>query len=649
MPPKVLKIFLLVVFFASSLNAGAQVCTGSLGDPVINETFGAGATYGTVGPALPTTITNYNYTSTMCPGDGFYTITSALGTCFSGTWQTVSHDHTGDANGYMMVINASYDPGVFYVQKASGAALCPNTTYEFAAWIMNLIRDMPSTSEDIRPNITFSIETVSGTVLKTYNTGDIPQVDIASFHQYGTFFTTPSNGEDIVVKMINNAPGGNGNDLILDDITFRPCGPVIETGFGSIGTTGDRDLCEGESGSYILRASQTGYDDPYYQWQTNNNDGKGWVDISGANTTTLTRNFVNAVPGKYQYRIGVLNGPSAALQCRIYSQPLNINVNPLPVVKINKETIVCEGQELRLTATGGDTYSWSGPNNFTSDEQSPVISYDADNSKDGVYTVTAASKGCTSTGSTTVSVLPKVQASISSNVTICRGEATQLLAGGGRYYKWEPSTGLNRDDIPDPVAQPTQTTVYHVVVDNGGCIDGTKMVTVTVLQPPIANAGEDVKIQEGEAVRLKGTIGGDSIRYYWTPSETLSDPLSLTPLAQPTNNTTYTLHVESDGGCGIATDSIFVRVYKKITVPNTFSPNGDGVNDYWNIDQLSTYPECLLTIYSRDGQEVYKSYGYAKPWTGNYQGKALPAGVYYYVIDLKNNTPKRTGWVLLVR
>ncbi|MDB4999110.1 MAG: hypothetical protein JWR76_187 [Mucilaginibacter sp.] len=109
------------------------------------------------------------------------------------------------------------------------------------------------------------------------------------------------------------------------------------------------------------------------------------------------------------------------------------------------------------------------------------------------------------------------------------------------------------------------------------------------------------------------------------------------------------LHVQSQGMCSIATDEVFVRVFKKITIPNTFSPNNDGVNDLWNIDQLITYPKSVLTIFTRDGRQVYRSIGYTQSWNGNYQRQVLPAGVYYYTIDLKNNTSIRSGWVMMLR
>jgi hypothetical protein len=118
----------------------------------------------------------------------------------------VLHDHTG--NGAFMLVNASYNPSDFFVTTVTD--LCPNTTYEFAAWIMNVL--VPRNG--IKPNITFSIETPSGTVLQQYMTGDVPETSSPVWRQYGFFFSTPTNNAVIVLRMTNNAPGDRV--MILD-------------------------------------------------------------------------------------------------------------------------------------------------------------------------------------------------------------------------------------------------------------------------------------------------------------------------------------------------------------------------------------------------------------------------------------------------
>ena len=162
---KKILIPLMILAFGRVV-AQTPTCTGGLGDPIVDITFGSGAaTYG--GP-LAQGITNMAYIADACPNDGYYSIVHSTSGCFGGTWLNVTSDHTGNPNGYFMLINASYQPSDFYVQTING--LCAGTTYQFAAWILNMV-DVQGL---ILPNITFNIESVSGTVLGTYSTGNIP-------------------------------------------------------------------------------------------------------------------------------------------------------------------------------------------------------------------------------------------------------------------------------------------------------------------------------------------------------------------------------------------------------------------------------------------------------------------------------------------
>ena len=591
------------------------------------------------------------YTTSGCPNDGYYTIVngaSRTGDCYDHVWHNVTSDHTGNPNGYMMLVNASRTPSIFFTQAANG--LCPNTTYEFSAYILNLFKLSPGQSKPSEPNITFSIETTSGQVLATDNTGNIPTTETPFWYKYGVYFTVPFNVTDVVVKMINNAPGGTGNDLMLDDITFRACGPVIQQGFASITGNKSVDLCQGSNASYTLKAKVITNGVPAYQWQQNYH-GTGWSDIPGKNSDAFDISFINADTGVYKYRLGVANGSAITeVGCRVYSSPLTVYVNPLPVVPAIAPTTVCQGYTLTLTASGGASYTWTGPN-LPSTNTNPLIITNVTSANSGIYTVQALSdSGCTSPPvQTVVNVIPKVVAAISNNVAICAGQSTQLTASGGPFYKWTPSTGLDNDHIANPIASPLQTTTYTVDVSNGGCDDNTRTVTVTVNNNPVANAGFPIKLFEGQTANLKGTASGDNItNVFWSPSTALSDPHSLTPTASPTDDITYTLNVVSQT-CGTATSTVFVRVYKKIIIPNTFTPNSDGKNDTWNIEALVTYPESITTVFNRYGQPVYEGKGYAVPWDGRYKGDFVAPGTYYYMIDLKNNAPKLTGWVLIVR
>ena len=617
-----------------------------MGDPVINEDFGQG---NSPGAPLPASVTNLIYTTNNCPDDGQYTIASSLvglGNCHRDTWNSVYHDHTGNPNGFMMIINASAQPNVFYTQQAKG--LCPGTTYQFSAYVLNLILKSVSGPGFSEPNIAFSIESSTGQVLARDTTGIIPNADSVKWNQYAVYFTTPNNVTDVVVKMTNLTTGSYGNDLILDDITFRACGPIIEAGFTTPNGPFNQDICEGSNAKFTINTTVL-TNMPVYQWQLNN--GSGWADINGQTTGTLNINIVNAVTGVYQYRLGVGNGSNiSSVSCRVYSSPLTVNVNALPVVPAFGKQTVCQGDSLILIASGGATYTWSGPN-LAPVTQNPLIVNNMTAANAGTYTLIASSaKGCAAAPvQIPVNVVPKITARVSAGVAVCAGEPAPITASGGLFYKWTPSTGLDHDDIANPVATPLHTTTYRVAISNGGCDDTTQTVTVTVRQNPFADAGANKQIFEGQTTKLNGVAKGDELTsVYWTPATGLSDPTSATPVASPKVNTTYTLNVISQN-CGQASSSVFIGVYEKITIPNTFTPNNDGINDLWEIHKINTYPQCRVQIFDRNGQQVFQSSGYAKPWDGTYNGKPLPVGTYYYVIDLKDGAPKNSGWVVIVR
>ena len=344
----------LTFFLAFLLSdiAKAQLCTGSLGDPVVNMTFGGSQNNQGIAPG-------YTYTPSNCPDDGSYTIAKATSGCFGNSWSTVPSDHTGDGSGFMLV-NASFTPGDFFVTTVSN--LCPNTTYEFASWIMNVMLPLSG----IKPNITFRIETPTGQVLNEFSTGDISL--IGEWKQYGFFFTTLQDNPSIVLRMTNNAPGGYGNDLALDDITFRPCGAKVAAAIEN--HTDTVDICEGNMDVYTLQGvASASYLFPVYQWQLSTDTGRTWKDIPGANTTSWVRS-PTAAPGHYWYRMAVVEQRSAAItDCRISSNQVFINVHPKPVVNAGPDRIMLVGNPIKLSAKaeGEDVdYGWS-PSSYMDD------------------------------------------------------------------------------------------------------------------------------------------------------------------------------------------------------------------------------------------------------------------------------------------
>lgn len=633
------------VFFTLLLNgsfANAQTCQGSLGDPIVNFNFGAGSN-----PGAPLAATNYLFTSTDCPTDGSYTVRNNTSSCFGNTWHSVASDHTGNANGYFMLINASVAPSAFYVDTVRG--LCPNTTYEFAAWIMNVILPNACNGNSNQPNITFSIEQTNGTVIQTSATGNIPPTSTPSWTRRQTFFTTGTGITDVVLRMVNNAAGGCGNDLALDDITFRACGPLV-TPTISGSTTDTASICEGTAQTVNLSASvSAGYNMPAFQWQQSFNGGT-YTDIVGQNTTTMQVQFpANAPVGIYNYRIQVAEGTnSTSPQCRISSSPITITVNPKPTAVITGNSPVCENSSILLTASGGISYDWQGPANFTSTASQPILP-NAQLPNAGNYTVkVTAVNGCFVLASTNIVVNPApVATAFAVNDTICDGTGTLLQANGGSSYSWFPVQFLSTPLLQNTQAKPLQSTNYKVEVKNTfGCTD-TASVNLTVIKKPIVNAGIDQNTIVGKPIQLAGTVSGNFQSFSWSPNSFITDVTVLTPIVTPPGDFRYILTALS--ACGVVSDSMEIKIYKGLFIPNAFSPNRDGKNDTWNVPALEAYPQHLLTIFNRYGQMVFQRKNSFVPWNGFFKGQLLPAGVYTYLIDLNNATPVLKGTILMIK
>lgn len=621
----------------------AQLCTGSLGDPVVNITFGNDNS--PRGPLKPG-VTNLTYT-TGCPNDGQYGITNLSFGCFGNTWFLLAGDHTGDTGGRFMVINASYEPSDFYVDTVTG--LCGNTVYQFAAWASNILKPDACGGNGIKPNLSFSIETLSGSIIKKISSGDIESGNSKTWNQYGTFFQTPQGIGSVILRITNNSRGGCGNDLILDDITFRACGPEIKAQVLN-DTSKYINICVNDQKDMLFNATySTGFTDPLLQWQVSNDAGITWKDIPGEQSGQYVRKAT--ATGRFQYRVVIAErGNFGSVQCRIASNVTDITVNQSPPAPLITNVKGCIGSPVRLeTISGSDyTYQWNGPN-----ANSPTLPYiyipSAVSADAGWYSVTVNIQGCKRTDSIRLDVFPGTKAKLDPVHHICEGSGISLQASGGTTYSWSPSVALSNDAVFNPFASPMDTIVYKVVVANQyGCKDSASTI-LNVWKKPRVNAGPDKFISEGESVKLLGTASGTDVSIFWTPMIAISNNNTLAPTVNPIDNTTYTLTGTSGLGCGTASDEVIIKVYKKIKAPNIFSPNGDGINDTWVITSLDTYPEAILQVFSREGKVVFQTRSNEKVWDGTYRGKPLPVATYYYVIDLHSGEPPISGWVILLR
>lgn len=209
-------------------------------------------------------------------------------------------------------------------------------------------------------------------------------------------------------------------------------------------------------------------------------------------------------------------------------------------------------------------------------------------------------------------------------------------------------TGVSAAGLFDPAKSGTGTfKISYLFTAQSGCTYAAWQ-QVTVYATPTVTAPAIVDLLDGGQATLKATAKGDSLTYLWTPSAGLSSATILDPVTTPLSDTKYTLTVTSVHGCS-ASAQVEVNVLKAPVVPNTFTPNNDGINDTWNIKYLDSYPGCTVEIYNRYGEKLFYSVGYPIPWDGKYKEADLPAGVYYYIINPKNGRNSLSGSLTVLR
>jgi gliding motility-associated-like protein len=662
------KTLLFIGWLLAGVTAAAQTsCTGGLGDPIVDITFGQGAG---VGPPLAQGITNLTYQSADCPEDGYYTIISETLNCFQNTWWDVLQDHTGNPNGYFMLINASYQPNDFYVQQVDG--LCGGTSYQFAAWLLNLV----SVPGKILPNITFSIENTNGTVLQSYSTGDIGESVGPLWQQYAFYFTTPAGVNSVILRMTNNAPGGQGNDIGLDDITFRPAGSSIsQTVTGYPGDT--IQLCANTQPVLTVAAMvESCYPSEDVQWQESVDTGGSWSNIPGAGTTVLTR--AATAPGLYLYRLlAAQTGNLGIPSCEVASQPVSVDVIPLPVPAVtagSSDSIVCFGLPVVFKASpvdGGASpdYQWL-VNGLPVGGDSAVITYSGLHNGDQVNVVMTSDAVCVVNGvvqsnvvSLPVVAVPVTGVAISASATqVCADSvvvftAAPLNGGSSPGYQWQVNGGVAGGDsaIFSDGGLRNGDVVNVVMTGSLVCsqpVGALQPVTMTVYPLPVIGLDSLVVIAGGSSIQLVPAVSGDIAEYAWTPAAGLDNAFVAGPVAAPVTTTSYRLAVVTVDGCTASAVEV-VEVYYAVRMPSAFTPNGDGRNDVFRIPP--GYPVVLrrLAVYDRKGMLVFNTENTGGGWDGNFNGHRQPAGVYVWWLEFNNPLTKHVealnGTVMLIR
>lgn len=319
--------------------------------------------------------------------------------------------------------------------------------------------------------------------------------------------------------------------------------------------------------SFLSTADASGAVGITYQWLTSTSSdfSSGVTIIIGASANTYAPSSISVTT--YYKRVANFNGNS------FNSNIISATVKTIPVPTIGSNSPVCVNGTLGLNATGGNTYSWTGPNGFTSATQNPAIPI-LTTAAGGTYglTVTAAN-GCSTFTTTTIVVNTLPTINITPNAaTILAGQTASLTASGASTYSWSPSIGLSATNTATVIAGPLSNTTTYIVtgtVTATGCINtGTVTVTIASINPGVigsdqTNCGAFTPTTFTETITASGAT---PITYQWQSS---TDNITFNNIVGETATTytsglvtatTYYRRVASYNGSSFNSNSIFAMV-----------------------------------------------------------------------------------------
>ncbi|MEW6468104.1 MAG: gliding motility-associated C-terminal domain-containing protein [Bacteroidota bacterium] len=238
----------------------------------------------------------------------------------------------------------------------------------------------------------------------------------------------------------------------------------------------------------------------------------------------------------------------------------------------------------------------------------------------------------------TILTAPDVTA-IPNPLAICSGEPVAISftsCEGNATFSWTGDNATNGSGNISTILTNTgtapNTVTYTVTPSANGCTGQPVSVPVQVNPFPGASAGNDTLIYSATSITLNGGGGNGSASYSWAPPYNLSCTDCQYPTANPSTTTTYTLYVTENGCTSTDTVTVYVEVSPwAIVVPNTFTPNGNGVNDLFRPEMLGII-ELEMHIFNRWGELLYSWNTINGSWDGTYKGEKVQQGVYVWLL-----------------
>jgi gliding motility-associated-like protein len=395
-----------------------------------------------------------------------------------------------------------------------------------------------------------------------------------------------------------------------------------------------------------------------------------WTGPNGYKSTLQNPNITNvnaANSGTYNLSV-IVNG------CSSQTTTTQVIVNPLPVANAGPNQLVCAKAttiSLAGSITGGTTtgiWTSSGTGTFSPSNNLLNAQYipSAQDKTTGAVTLTLSS---TSKDDCAISISDMFitfgaspGADAGPDLNVCSQDVSvqlngKILAtvGGGKWSTSGSGTFSPSANQPDALYLPSTAdvqagSVVLTLTATGAdeCFFPTDNMKVSLIPPPTVNAGGIRYVLKDRTITLTPTVSDNDVKYLWTPNTDISDVTIKNPVITGTVDMAYTLQVTDSRGC-VSTDQTFIKVSPVLTVPNTFTPNADGVNDFWDIKGLVAYQDAVIDVFNRYGQRLFHSVGYNTPWDGTFDRQLLPSATYFYIISTKVKGQVISGSVTILR
>ena len=334
-----------------------------------------------------------------------------------------------------------------------------------------------------------------------------------------------------------------------------------------------------------------------------------------------------------------------------------VSLNDTMRLTLGPDSTICAGSSITLlpqTNALTDTFRWTPALNLNYDTAKNPIASPTDTLQ---YILTAKWGICQRADTVVINVLHKPVVYAGRDTSICsktfallNGNASDL--SGTVNYAWSPAANVVPPNTASAVATQDSTQLYILTVtDNYGCNFSVTDSILITMQPPVAAfAGNDTNAILGRAHQLTASGGSN---YLWSPAGPLDNPFIQNPNAKLYNDTYFSVLVTDSIGC-TGTDNVFIKVYEgpNYYVPNTFTPNGDGLNDVFRPVPVGIQSTMYFRVFDRYGNLMYQTNKWLDGWNGIYNGKKASAGTYVWMIkgtDKNGRIVEMQGTVILIR